>query len=207
MHLKKNSNSINYRAHIIETGRKTVTYGEALSLLKEYTKSENLLRHAFCVESAMRCYAKKFGEDEERWAIAGLLHDFDYEAYPDEHPYKGAEILRKRGVDEEMIEAILGHARFTGVERKTLMAKTLFAVDELSGFLYAYALVRPTKNLKDVKLKSVKKKLKDKAFARGANREDIELGAKELGVDLGEHILFVADCLQKNASRIGLNEE
>ncbi len=183
-----------------------MTYDEAMELLKEYTQSESLIRHALCVSEAMRCYARKFGEDEERWAIAGLLHDFDYEKYPDQHPYKGAEILREKGVDEEMIEAILGHASYTGVERKTLLAKALFAVDELSGFLYAYALVRPTKNLKDVKMKSIKKKLKDKAFARGVNREEIEQGAKELGVDLSEHILFVADCLQKQAKLIGLNE-
>ncbi len=183
-----------------------MTYEEALNLLKEYTQSERLIRHALCVSEAMRCYAKKFGEDEEKWAIVGLLHDFDYEKYPEEHPFKGAEILRQRGLDEDMVEAILGHASFTGVERKTLMAKTLFAVDELSGFLYAYALVRPTKNLKDIKMKSVKKKLKDKAFARGANREEIEQGAKELGVDLSEHIMFVADCLQNNAKLIGLEE-
>ncbi|WP_025209519.1 HD domain-containing protein [Hippea sp. KM1] len=183
-----------------------MTYEEAKKLLETYTKSESLLKHAACVEAAMRCYAKKFKEDEEKWAIVGLLHDFDYEKYPDEHPYRGAEILKEKGLDEDMIEAILGHANYTGVERKTLMAKTLFAVDELSGFLYAYALVRPTRNLKDVKLKSVKKKLKDKAFARGVNREDIELGAKELGVDLGEHILFVAECLQNNAKAIGLEE-
>ncbi len=183
-----------------------MTYEEALNLLKEYTQSERLIRHALCVSEAMRCYAKKFGEDEEKWAIVGLLHDFDYEKYPEEHPFKGAEILREKGLDEDMVEAILGHASFTGVERKTLMAKTLFAVDELSGFLYAYALVRPTKNLKDIKMKSVKKKLKDKAFARGANREEIEQGAKELDIDLSEHILFVADCLQKNAKLIGLEE-
>ena len=183
-----------------------MTYDEAMELLKEYTQSESLIRHALCVSEAMRCYARKFGEDEERWAITGLLHDFDYEKYPDQHPYKGAEILREKGVDEEMIEAILGHASYTGVERKTLLAKALFAVDELSGFLYAYALVRPTKNLKDVTMKSIKKKLKDKAFAKGVNRDEIEQGAKDLSIDLSEHILFVADCLQKQAKLIGLNE-
>ncbi len=183
-----------------------MTYEEALSLLKEYTQSESLLRHAYCVEEAMRCYARKFSEDEEKWAIVGLLHDFDYEKYPDEHPYKGAEILKEKGLDQDMIDAILGHANYTGVKRETLMAKTLFAVDELSGFLYAYALVRPTKNLKDLKMKSVKKKLKDKAFAKGVNRDDIKKGAEELGVDLDEHIMFVADCLQKSANKIGLNE-
>ena len=187
-------------------GGEKMDYNRALELLHEYTKSENLLRHALCVETAMRCYAKKFGEDEEKWAITGLLHDFDYEKYPDEHPYRGAEILRSMGVEEEIVEAILGHANYTGVKRSTLLAKTLFAVDELSGFLYAYALVRPTKNLKDVKLKSIKKKLKDKAFARGVNREDITTGAEELGIELGQHILFVAQCLQNNAKALGLEE-
>ncbi len=183
-----------------------MTYDEAKKLLEEYTKSDSLLTHAACVETAMRCYAKKFNENEEKWAITGLLHDFDYEKYHNEHPYKGVEILKERNVEEDIREAILGHAQYTGTERKTLMAKTLFAVDELSGFLYAYALVRPTRNLKDVKLKSIKKKLKDKAFAKGVNREEIEIGAKELGVDLSEHILFVAECLQNNAKNIGLEE-
>ena len=183
-----------------------MNYDEAVQLLRQYTKSDSLLRHAACVESAMKCYAEKFGEDKEKWAITGLLHDFDYEKYPDEHPYKGSEILKEKGVDDEIINAIMGHAQYTGVKRETLMAKTLFAVDELSGFLYAYALVRPTGNLKDIKLKSVKKKLKDKAFAKGVNREDIETGAKELGVDIGEHIMFVAGCLQNSAKNIGLKE-
>ncbi len=183
-----------------------MTYEEARKLLEEYTKSESLLTHATCVETAMRCYAKKFNEDEEKWAVTGLLHDFDYEKYHDEHPYKGAEILKEQGVDADIIEAIMGHAQYTGVKRETLMAKALFAVDELSGFLYAYALVRPTRNLKDVKLKSIKKKLKDKAFAKGVNREEIELGAKELGVELSDHILFVAECLQNSAKNIGLEE-
>ncbi len=183
-----------------------MTYDEAMELLKEYTQSESLIRHALCVSEAMRCYAKKFGEDEEKWAVVGLLHDFDYEKYPEKHPYKGAEILKGKGLGGDIVEAILGHASYTGVERKTLMAKTLFAVDELSGFLYAYSLVRPTKNLKGIKIKSIKKKLKDKAFARGVNREEIEQGAKELGVEFSEHILFVADCLQKQAKLIGLEE-
>ncbi len=183
-----------------------MTYDEAFELLKEYTQSESLIRHALCVSEAMRCYAKKFGEDEEKWAIVGLLHDFDYEKFPEKHPYKGVEILKEKGLDEDMVRAILGHASYTGVQRDTLMAKTLFAVDELSGFLFAYALVRPTKNLKDIKMKSIKKKLKDKAFARGVNRDEIELGAKELGVDLSEHIQFVASCLQNKAKLIGLEE-
>ncbi len=183
-----------------------MTYDEAVQLLKKYTQSESLIRHALCVESAMRCYAKKFGEDEERWAVTGLLHDFDYEKYPDNHPYQGSEILKEMGVEDDIIEAIMGHANYTNVERKTLMAKTLFAVDELSGFLYAYALVRPEKNLKDLKMKSVKKKLKDKAFAKGVNREDISQGIDELGLDLSQHVMFVAECLQNNAEKIGLEK-
>ncbi len=179
---------------------------DAFKLLKEYTKSESLIRHALCVEAAMRCYAKKFNEDADRWGITGLLHDFDYERYPENHPYKGAEILKEKGVDNDIIEAIMGHAEYTNTPRTTLMAKTLFAVDELSGFLYAYALVRPEKNLKNLKMKSIKKKLKDKGFAKGVNRNDINKGADELGVDLGEHILFVAQCLQNIAENIDLND-
>ncbi len=182
-----------------------MTREEATILLQEYTQSENLINHAKSVAHAMECYAEKFGEDKDKWFIVGLLHDFDYEKYPEQHPFKGAEILEKLGVENEIIKAILGHANFTNVKRDTLMAKTLFAVDELTGFLYAYALVREGKNLKDIKLKSVKKKLKDKAFARGVNREEVQRGASELGVDLEEHILFVAECMQKNAKEIGLN--
>ena len=183
-----------------------MTYDEALKLLKEYTKSDSLIRHALCVETSMRCYAKKFGEDEEKWAITGLLHDFDYEKYPDNHPYKGSEILKEMGIEDDIIESIMGHANYTDVERKTLMAKTLFAVDELSGFLYAYSLVRPEKNLKGLKMKSVKKKLKDKAFAKGVNRDDIEQGISELDIDLAEHVMFVAECLQNSAEKIGLEK-
>lgn len=178
---------------------------EAFELLKSYTKGDSLTKHALCVETAMACYAKKFNEDEEKWCITGLLHDFDYEKYPDEHPVKGAEILRGKGVEDEIVNAILAHANYTNVKRETLLAKALFAVDELSGFLYAYALVRPTKNLQDIKVKSLKKKFKDKSFAGGVNRNDIINGAEDLGVDLYDHMMFVAQCLQNSAEKLGLN--
>lgn len=176
---------------------------ESLKLLMEYA-NEKLLKHSLCVAFAMQCYARKFNEDEEKWFITGLLHDLDYEKYPDKHPYRVVEILKERNFSEDVIDAILGHAKYTNVERKTSLAKTLFAVDELSGFLYAYALVRPSKNLEGVKIKSIKKKLKDKSFARGVDRDDIMKGAQELGVDLSEHIIFVAKCLQDNAKQLGL---
>ncbi len=183
-----------------------MTREQAYALLTEYTQKENLIKHALAVEAAMRAYAQKFGEDEEAWGIVGLLHDFDYERYPslEDHPFKGAEILREKGYPEEWIEAILGHAEHTGVPRKTLMAKTLFAVDELCGFITAVALVRPDKKLESVKVKSVKKKLKDKAFARQVSREDIRKGAEELGVELEDHISFVLDAMKKIAPDLGL---
>jgi putative nucleotidyltransferase with HDIG domain len=162
----------------------------ALSLLKEYTSKGGLIKHALAVEAAMRSYAKKFGEDPEIWGIVGLLHDFDYEKYPsmEDHPFKGAEILRNRDVNEDWITAILSHASHTGVPRDTLMAKTLFAVDELCGFITAVAYVRPNRKLDEVKVKSVKKKMKDKAFARQVNREEIIEGAQNLNIPLEEHI-------------------
>ena len=183
-----------------------MTREEAYALLTEYTKKENLIKHALAVEAAMRAYARKFGEDEEAWGIVGLLHDFDYEMYPslEDHPFKGAEILREKGYPEEWIEAILGHAEHTGVPRKTNMAKALFAVDELCGFITAVALVRPDKKLDSVKVKSVKKKLKDKAFARQVSREDIRKGAEELGVELDEHIAFVLEAMKSVADKLGL---
>lgn len=172
---------------------------DALKLLKEYTKSDSLLKHAFAVEQAMKSYAKKFGEDEEKWGITGLLHDFDYEKYPtaDDHPFKGAEILKEKGYPEEIIQAILGHAEYTNTKRETLMAKTLYAVDELCGFIMACGYVRPDKKISEINLKSVKKKLKDKSFARGVNREDIEKGVEELNVDKDEHINFVIKSLSE----------
>ncbi len=182
------------------------TYEDALKLLFEYTESENLRKHAFAVESAMRAYARKFGEDEEKWAIVGLLHDFDYEKFPtpDQHPWVGSKILEERGYPEDIRKAILGHADYTGVPRDTLMAKVLYACDELCGFITAVALVKPNKKLEEVTVESVKKKLKDKAFARSVNREDIYKGAEELGIPLDEHIQFVIEAMKSIADKLGL---
>lgn len=179
---------------------------EAYNLLTEYTKKDSLIKHALAVEAGMREYAKKFGEDEESWGIVGILHDFDYEKYPTakDHPFKGAEILKVKGLPEEWITAILGHADYSGVPRESLMAKTLFAVDELTGFLVAVTLVRPNKKLAEVSVKSVKKKMKDKAFAASVSREDIQRGAEELGIPLDEHIGFVLEAMKRIANRLGL---
>lgn len=177
-----------------------------LSLLKEYTQNESLLMHAFAVESCVRAYAKKFGEDENYWGNVALLHDFDYEKFPtaEEHPFKGAEILREKKFPEDFIQAILSHADYTGVKRETLLQKTLFACDELAGFLTAVAYVRPSKSIDEVEVKSVKKKLKDKAFARAVSREDIIKGAEELGIDLDEHIAFCIEAMKQNKELLGL---
>ncbi len=177
-----------------------------LSLLKEYTKSESLLKHAFAVETCVRAYAEKFNQDVEFWGNVALLHDFDYEKYPsaNEHPFKGAEILRENGFSEEFITAILSHADYTGVKRETLLQKTLFACDELSGFLTAVAYVRPSKTINEVEVKSVMKKMKDKAFAKAVSREDIINGAAELGVQLDEHIAFCIEAMKKNKELLGL---
>ncbi len=179
---------------------------EALKLLHEYTQSPALRAHALSVEAAMRHYARHFGQDEERWGVTGLLHDFDYERHPDlaDHPTKGAEILRERGYDEELVTAILGHAPHTGVARDTAMARTLFAVDELCGFISAVAVVRPSKKVRDVKVSSVKKKLKTSAFARNVSREDIRTGAEELGIDLDTHIQHCLDAMTEVADSLGL---
>jgi putative nucleotidyltransferase with HDIG domain len=179
---------------------------EAWNLLCEYTKSDSLRKHALAVEAAMRHYARIFGEDEEYWAITGLLHDFDYERYPDEqnHPYRGNEILEKLGYPIEIRTAIMGHASYTGVKRETLLAKTLFAVDELSGFVIAVALVRPSKSIFEVEPRSVQKKFKDKAFAAKVNREEIKQGIAELGVDETEHIQRVIEALKSVAGELGL---
>ena len=182
-----------------------MTREETFAILSEYTKSESLLKHGYAVEAAMRAYAKKYGEDEELWGNVGLLHDFDYEKFPDEHPMKGSEILKEKGVSDEMRTAILSHADFSGVPRETLMAKTLYAVDELSGFLTAVTLVRPTKALSEVKMKSVKKKMKDKRFAAKVNREEITRGAEELGVDFTEHVEFMITALSGVSDSLGLN--
>ena len=187
------------------------TRDEALQLVHEYTQSESLRKHMLAVETAMRAYARRFGEDDERWGLAGLVHDFDYERFPndahsptDEHPAEGVRILRARGWPEDILEAILGHATYSGVPRTSLMAKTLFAVDELTGLVTATALVRPSRSVHEVDARAVRKKMKDKAFARGVNREDVMLGAQELGVDLDEHVQFVVDAMRANADAIGL---
>ena len=180
----------------------------AWELLTTYTSSESLLKHGLAVEAALRWYARKWNEDEELWGMTGLLHDFDYERYPnpDEggHPYVGSKILTEQGFPEVMIEAILGHAHYTGVKRETKLAKTLFACDELSGLVTAAVLVRPDRALANLSVSSVKKKMKDKAFARGVNRDDIVLGATELGIELDEHIGNVIEALSTVASELGL---
>lgn len=184
---------------------------QTLALMHEYTASDSLRKHMLSVEAAMRAYAEKFGDDVERWGTTGLIHDFDYERYPNSehsptegHPAEGVRILRERGYPEDILRAILGHATYSGVPRDTLMAKTLFAVDELTGLITATTLVRPTKNVHEVESKSVRKKMKDKAFARGVNREDVMTGAEELGVDLDMHIAFVIGAMQSVAADIGL---
>jgi putative nucleotidyltransferase with HDIG domain len=178
---------------------------DALNLLKQYTESESLLKHAYAVEAAMAAYAEKYDEDKELWSIVGLLHDFDYEKYPDEHPMRGSGILKQAGVSDDVRTAIMGHADFTGVPRETLMAKVLFAVDELAGFITAVTLVRPSKALSEVQVKSVKKKLKDKNFAAKVNRDEIRQGAEELGVDFDEHIMFVVRAMSGVADKLDLN--
>lgn len=183
----------------------------AMELMQEYTGSESLRKHMLSVETAMRAYARKYGEDEDRWGLAGLLHDFDYERYPnathsptEEHPAEGVRLLRARGYPEDVLQAILGHALYTGVARETQMARALFAVDELTGLITATALVRPSRSVHDVNARSVRKKMKDKAFARGVSREDVLLGASELGVELEEHIQFVIAAMQGSADELGL---
>ncbi len=178
---------------------------QALEILHEYTKTEPLRRHAYSVEAVMRAAARKYGGDEETWGIVGLLHDFDYEMFPDQHPMAGKPILEARGVPEEIVYAIQCHADFTGYERRSLMDKMIYAVDELTGFVIACALVQPNKSLSELKTSSVRKKLKDKAFARNVNRDDVWKGIAELGVDFDEHVQFVIDALKPVAGQIGLN--
>ena len=184
---------------------------DALALVHEYTASDSLRKHMLAVEAAMRAYAERFGEDVDRWGLAGLVHDFDYERYPNAehsptegHPSWGVRLLRERGWPEDVLTAILGHGNYTGVPRESRMAKTLFAVDELTGLITATALVRPSKSLHEVDAKSVRKKMKDKAFARGVSRDDVAAGAQELGVDLDEHIQFVVDAMRREADALGL---
>jgi putative nucleotidyltransferase with HDIG domain len=185
---------------------------DTLALMHEYTASESLRKHMLAVEGAMRAYAQKFGEDEERWGITGLIHDFDYERFPnnahspiEEHPSEGVRILRGKGYPEDILQAILGHAQYCNTPRESQMAKTLFAVDELTGLITATALVRPSKSVHEVEAKSVRKKMKDKAFARGVNRDDVINGAAELGVDLDEHITFVIAAMQARSADLGLS--
>jgi len=178
----------------------------AWELLCEYTKNENLRKHALAVEACVRAYARKFGEDEEKWGVVGLIHDFDYEVYPNapDHPLRGSEILKERGYSEEIRRAILGHADYTGVPRDTLLAKALFACDELAGFITACAYVRPDR-IVTLEAKSVRKRMKDKAFARAVSREDITKGSEELGVPLDEHIAFCIDAMRGIAVTLGLD--
>jgi predicted hydrolase (HD superfamily) len=184
---------------------------DALALMESWTASDSLRKHMLAVEGAMVAYAKHFGEDEARWALAGLMHDFDYERFPNnahaadaEHPSEGVRHLRGLGYPEDVLQAILGHAHYTGVARGTRMAKALFAVDELCGLITAAALVRPSRSVLDLEASSVKKKMKDKAFARGVSREDVTNGAAELGVELDGHITFVIEALRARAALLGL---
>jgi putative nucleotidyltransferase with HDIG domain len=187
------------------------TRDEALAILHQFTQSDSLRKHMLAVEASMRAYAEKFGEDPERWGLAGLIHDFDYERWPNQehspisgHPAEGVRLLRERGWPEDILEAILGHAQYSGVPRTSRMAKTLFAVDELTGLVTATALVRPSKSVHEVDAKSVRKKMKDKAFARGVSREDVIRGAEELGVELDEHVQFVIAAMRREAPALGL---
>jgi len=183
-----------------------MTREEAWRILCEFTRSENLRKHALAVEACLVAYARKFGQDEQEWAVTALLHDFDYEIHPEapDHPLKGEAILAERGVSPEIRRAVLSHATYTGVERQTLLEKALFACDELAGFITAVALVKPHRSLGEVDARSVRKKMKDKAFARSVSREDILRGAQELGVDLDEHIEFCARAMQQRAAELGL---
>lgn len=192
----------------------TKSRDEAWALLNEYTQSDSLLKHALAVEAAMRWYARQLGEQEDLWGITGLLHDFDYERFPTYslegseptgHPFEGVRILRGLGYPEEMLTAILGHATYSGVERKTPLERALFAVDELSGLITAAVLVRPDRSIHALEVKSVRKKMKDKAFARGVNREDIDVGAAEMGIEIDQHIGNVIAGLKVAAVPLGLN--
>lgn len=177
-----------------------------LNLLNEYTKSESLLKHAFAVESCVKAYAEKYCQDIEYWGNVALLHDFDYEMYPtaEEHPFKGAEILKEKGFDDSFIKSILSHADYSGEPRDTLLKKVLFACDELAGFITAVTYVRPSKSIDEVEVSSVKKKLKDKAFAKAVNRDDIINGAKEIDIQLDEHIKFCIESMKKQKELLGL---
>jgi putative nucleotidyltransferase with HDIG domain len=184
-----------------------MTRNQAWDIVKEFVKNKNLQKHMLAVEAAMAIYAQKYGEDEERWRVAGLLHDFDWEIHPtlEEHPQKGAAILKQKGVDDDMIRTIQSHADHTGIKREKLIDKALYACDEITGLIVATALVRPEKNLASVKVKSIKKKFKEKSFAAGVNREEVEQGAKELGIDLWQvHVPTVLKAMQNIASQLDL---
>src|SRR6266481_1360087 len=183
-----------------------VTREQALAVLHEFTKSESLRKHALAVETCVTAYARKFGEDENKWSVTALLHDFDYEMHPNapDHPMKGEPILAERGVPEDIRRAILSHANYSGVPRVSPLEKTLFACDELAGFLTACSYVKPGRSIHEVETASVKKKLKDKAFARAVNRDDIINGAAEMGVDLDQHITFCIDAMKARAVELGL---
>ena len=184
-----------------------MTRPEAIELLYEYTKSESLRKHALAVEACVVAYAAKFAQDEAVWSVTALLHDFDYEIHPDapDHPMKGEAILAERGVSEEIRRAILSHANYSGVSRDSLLEKTLFACDELAGFLTACSYVRPSRSIAEVETKSVRKKLKDKAFARSVSRDDITMGAEAMGVDLDAHIDFCLAAMRERAAELGLD--
>ncbi|MBK7629659.1 MAG: HDIG domain-containing protein [Ignavibacteriales bacterium] len=177
-----------------------------LDILKEYTKNESLLKHAYAVETCVKAFAQKFNEDVEYWSNVALLHDFDYEKYPtaEEHPFKGAQILKEKGFDEEFVKAILSHADYSNEPRDTLLKKVLFACDELAGFITAVTYVRPSKSIDEVEVNSVKKKMKDKAFAKTVSRDDIIKGAEELQIPLDEHIQFCINAMKKNKESLGL---
>ena len=184
---------------------------DALALVHEWTRSESLRRHMLAVEAAMRAYARGLGVDEARWALAGLVHDFDYERYPNaeraadrEHPAEGVRHLRALGYPDDVLDAVMGHAEYTGTPRRTPMARALFAVDELTGLVTAAALIKPSRRVADVDVATVRKRMKDKAFARGVSREDVVQGAAELGVELDEHIAFVLDAMRGEAAALGL---
>ena len=178
----------------------------AWALLTEFTQNENLLKHALAVEAAVRGYARQFGEDDVAWGVTALLHDFDYDRYPDlaDHPFKGAEILRERGYPEWLVRAVLSHADHTGVARETRLEHTLFACDEMAGFVTAAALIRPSRSLLDLEAKSVVKRMKEKAFARAVNRDDLRRGAEEIGVPLEEHVASVIAFMREQADALGL---
>ncbi len=187
----------------------TLSRADAAALMEAWTDSPSLRKHMLAVESATAAYARKLSGDETEWRVAALLHDFDYEKHPtpDEtgHPYVGVRYLRDQGVSERVLDAIMGHADYTGVARETPLAKALYACDELTGLITAATLVRPDKDVRNVEVKSLKKKFKDKAFARGVNRDDVVRGAEELGVELWEHVTFVLEAMQRDADKLGLD--